>query len=244
MSLEQLIYDNVIAGKTEQAVVEKEDQAIIISLLADFVSSMVTLSGYQLTKEEIVARLRGLETIRFTAFQEEKIPHGITISLESPVHSVYQLNLGLLEEIFNDKSIFSFHNKDSLEEQVGSTCYQGIIHDMAERLMKESYPSFPSSSRRESCFWAESEIMGVLIDVIGEETFFTNIVRNPRPFFRKMNRITYQEEPLCRHLATRLQEIKSPSDIATLVTNATVLDCVEAISESQEQLTHQFTKYK
>lgn len=244
MSLEKLIYNNVIVKKGGQPVAEEGDQAIVISLVADFVSSMVTLSDCQLTEAEIVAKLKGLKTIRFAAFQEEKIPHDITISLESPEHSFYQLNLGLLEEILNDTSIFSFYKKGSLEEKMGVTCYQGIIHDIAERLMKVSYPKFQSFPRRESSFWAESEIMGILVDTIGEDVFITNMVRNPNAFFRKINTITYQKESLPSYLDTHLQEVKNPDDVLTLVTNDTVLDCVEAISESEGQLIHQFAKCK
>lgn len=244
MSLEKLIYDNVIVKKGGQPVVEEGDQAIVISLVADFVSSMVTLSGCQLTEAEIVAKLKGLKTIRFAAFQEEKIPHDITISLESPEHSFYQLNLGLLEEILNDTSIFPFPKKGNLEEKMGVTCYQGIVHDMAERLMKEAYPKFQSFPRRESSFWVESEIMGVLVDIIGEDVFFTNMVRNPKTFFRKLNMITYQQESLPSYLDTHLKVVENPIDVLTLTDNDTVLDCVEAISESEGQLIHQFTKYK
>lgn len=244
MSLEQLVYKNVVTKKNGQKVVDEKDEAMMTLFLTDFVSSLVQLSGYQLTEDEIVEKMKEIKYIRFSSFPKEKVDHEITLSSEIPIHTIYQLNLGLVDEILNNVSTFSWRKRNSLEEQVGSTCYQGLVHDMADRIFKAEYPKFVSSPKRATDLWPQSEVMGILVDVIGEEAFFTNIVRNPVSFSKVMNMINYQNQPLHNYLDTRLQQIEPASDIDAIISNDMLMDCVEAINEVQPQLAHQFVKYK
>lgn len=243
MKIEKLIRDYIFTTKGQQEVVLVKDQDILEPFLIEFICGMVSLSGGQLTEQEVVSKLEKLQSIRFSSFSKSKRTHDIAISLEEETHSIYQLNLGLVEEVCNHKDGLPLLNKHRVWEE-DSCCYQGLMRAMADRIIQHSYPNFNVDRRGDSSFWAQSQIMGVLIDVIGQDVFITGMVRNPAAFLRQLHHITYQEEPLPQYLERRLLLEKQPTDITTLISNEEVVACAEAINDSRQQLSKRFVKYK
>lgn len=128
--------------------------------------------------------------------------------------------------------------RDLLLDEEKSRLYEGIVEFITQSVWNLLEPMKESIGEKESRYFFEIQIAGILIDTMGKEKFLETIIKNPNILFDKISSISYKDDNLLNYIDNNMKPLikyRGEYDIED-VNSESILDGFEAISDCNKML--------
>ncbi len=256
MELKEKIKQQLCVTKNDILVIREDEEELIVRAVAQYINTVIKLSRGRLNEDLLLSKISSLDFIRLSEVEElldysivtspleekqKDTKEGIILEDGLTKNGVYSLFRSFTEQITENEVSDNFDEikpRFYMKSEFDESLRQGFIEYFTSSIWKKICEEKSLEEAHDSRYFAQGEIAGVLIDLMGFSDSLCAYVKNPHIIMKHLQEVHYEKKPLLDYLEDRLKKLpKGPKPmVAGIVYNNNVLDCIEAMSDCSPKL--------
>lgn len=188
----------------------------------DYANGVSSLTNGAISKDEVLSRLEDVYLDSITT--EEDKSDVFCQCTERMISTAIAADGAVESDAFE---AFSEHFKG------------GLVESLSQQVWSHSYDSY-NPRKDNNPYWVENQITNVLVDVVGSDECVKLAFQQPKNFVNGMRQIPYGDSNLVDYLNQHIDKArdygKPSKNLGNIANSSEVLNCVEAISDCNSQL--------
>lgn len=262
MKLVEKIEKEVCTKKNGVDVVLEKEKESIVSIICKFIE---TVSDYseRIDEDILIKKIAALDLIRFEYDKDvDFLLDGIESSSnfhreidsdsyngivlfkdfdEEGIHTFFHLLMHQIIE--NEVRENEVYHREFIDLKLDNKLKEGFIESFSEVIWNKAFPSIDCPGMEDDKYFAESQIMGIMSDIMGAKRTFDTLVAEPEQLIDALESTEYKGESLGDYLEGQLNSVNIVNK-KRISLNSRIINCVEAISDCSSDLVIEGVKYK